>query len=730
MFSFSTQETTEWEQGISFAQEARAMVLPEHKPPTPYKPKNLKPDKKPGSALNVSFDQLDVEQQQIADYMLRGMNFCLIGAAGTGKTSAIVAAIMRIVHRLPAVLSGSEEYYSSVHCNPEHKHLTRGMPGFLVVSFTNKAVLNLARKFPTIKYEANLYDQATGNWKREELDFNLQKNALTIHKTTEFQPQQVDRIGANGEVETVKQFIPARGASNIIPPEIRYIIIEESSMVTLELFQVLRLSAPNARFIFMGDLNQLLPVGGYPTLGGALTRLPVIQLTHIYRHGGPVQDLAHLVRKGETKYLPYQKAGYVTRTEESTVVNYTYPQDMVSAPDAADITVAMLKKFFQAGVYYPGVDMVLIPQFPSSETGYGIQDISNQFYSWLDSHYKRPTYYVRVGSGPVVLAVGDVMYSDKTKHEYLILAIRKNKKYKGIVYPPKNYNTRDPDTWLAIHDARNSDAEVAAQDADMLVATELASMSTDLLAEIDFSDTTKHRTSALDGENDKVRKQATHELVLLDLDFLPVAIANLGYEKGLAAKQEDFLRQLVQLVLQQDYLLHECADTRTDLDRLGELHTFAKEQGLADFFKEYLMVTAASDDLANLISPFVTVHKAQGSQGRRVIFCAHHTNRVHREMIYTAITRAQETLITITHGGMWGPNPNLREELRLKSGVTSQRIKGVTLDEKIASFTSLIDSAAVRATTSGSKTIDIDELFLQMIQENESAGGTFDFHDY
>ena len=65
------------------------------------------------------------------------------------------------------------------------------------------------------------------------------------------------------------QFLPARNQYNPLPPEIRVIVIEESSMVSVELFELLKLACPHdVQFIFLGDIQQLPP-----TFGTANTRV-------------------------------------------------------------------------------------------------------------------------------------------------------------------------------------------------------------------------------------------------------------------------------------------------------------------------------------------------------------------------------------------------------------------------------------------------------------------------
>jgi ATP-dependent exoDNAse (exonuclease V) alpha subunit len=79
----------------------------------------------------------------------------------------------------------------------------------------------------------------------------------------------------------------------------------------------------------------------------------------------------------------------------------------------------------------------------------------------------------------------------------------------------------------------------------------------------------------------------------------------------------------------------------------------------------------------NLLGGYaITVHKAQGSEWRRVFLVLHksHAVALNRELLYTAVTRAREQLYVICE-------PNSFEK-----GVKTQKIKGTTLKEKLEWF--------------------------------------------
>ena len=72
----------------------------------------------------------------------------------------------------------------------------------------------------------------------------------------------------------------------------------------------------------------------------------------------------------------------------------------------------------------------------------------------------------------------------------------------------------------------------------------------------------------------------------------------------------------------------------------------------------------------------LTVHKAQGCEWRKVFFILHkdHSISAHRELLYTAVTRAREQCILIT------------KDFMIQKAVANQKVKGNNILEKIAYF--------------------------------------------
>jgi len=96
---------------------------------------------------------------------------------------------------------------------------------------------------------------------------------------------------------------------------------------------------------------------------------------------------------------------------------------------------------------------------------------------------------------------------------------------------------------------------------------------------------------------------------------------------------------------------------------------------LIDSDKEVKIEKAAQIN-ATILGYALTVHKAQGSEWRRVFLVFHqsHNRMLQRELLYTAVTRAREELVIIC------------EKDSFEKGIESQRIKGNTLREKAEYF--------------------------------------------
>ena len=260
---------------------------------------------------------------------MRGKSLCLIGAAGTGKTTTtreLIAQMMQLAHVRPIEISTT--------------YLQKDSPGVIVVGFTNKAVNNIRKLLP----------QA------------LKAHCMTLHKLLEFGPVR-DLEGK------ICGFAPKFDPENPLP-HISVVFFEESSMIGTDLYNTYRNALPlgcEPQEVFLGDLNQLPPIFGDSILGHKLNALPIIELNHVYRQAleSPIIYLAHAVKEG--KSLPW-KLG----TKEGD------PPTILDSGDQGKVTLLpwkkrlgevaavktlgnMMTKLIESGGYNPEEDMILCP---------------------------------------------------------------------------------------------------------------------------------------------------------------------------------------------------------------------------------------------------------------------------------------------------------------------------------------------------------------------------------
>lgn len=322
------------------------------------------------------------EQMQAIELGLQGKSFCLIGAAGTGKTTVtqeLISRLQRASHMSP--LSAGT------------KHLDKDSPGIAIVGYTNKAVNNIRKRLPE----------------------HLQKHCLTIHKLLEFSPNYYEIIDSEGKLRTTMRFEPAYNAANKLP-HISTLIIEESSMVGLDLYGQLisALSKPGiTQIIFLGDLNQIPPVFGPSILGFKLAELPVVELTHVYRQAllSPIISLATAVRTGDVSNIPTLSAAQTIDSGEHGKVHFQPWKKRVDK----DLATLAMKKFLpsliESNKLNPETDMILMPF--NKEGSFGTIEINRIIADFLSKRRGAEVHEVIARYQKTYWAVGDRVMVDR-----------------------------------------------------------------------------------------------------------------------------------------------------------------------------------------------------------------------------------------------------------------------------------------------------------------------------
>jgi len=487
------------------------------------------------------------QQQEFISLISSGESCVLIGAAGTGKTTCSKGGIAALI------ASGTVPILQSEN----HKHLRSGAAGILIISYTRRAVNNI----------------------RKVQSEELKPNCITAHKLLEYQPNYYEITDPEtGETKNTMCFEPSRHASNPLPPSIHTVIVEEASMLSVELFSEIQAAlAHKVQWVFIGDIQQLPPVFGSAILGFKMLELPVVELTQVYRQAleSPIIRLAHRILSGK----PIQAPEYPDWKEEGKLTLHPWKKKL--HPDTAALTLAA---FFTSAVdkevYNPNEDMILIPYNKSC----GTIELNNHIANHLARKREAVTFEVMAGYNKHYFSIGDRILYDREDAE--IIDINLNPSYSGAKVQP---SSKHLDYWGHNPNLANEDNFGSYSDAD---------------GDIDFL------LEAAVASEDRVT-QASHKLTIRLLD------------------------------------------------------TAAE-----------ITVTKAAEVNSLLHAYALTVHKAQGSEWRKVFLALHqsHATMLQRELLYTAVTRAREELYVIC------------EPESFTKGIISQRIKGDTLAEKAEFF--------------------------------------------
>lgn len=382
----------------------------------------------PKGKNEISLNDLNEQQLAAVGYGKRGESFCLIGGAGTGKTTTQRVTVAELVSSgVIGKLAGGT-----------NKVLSMGAPSIAVVSFTNKAVSNIKSALP------------------EE----FKPHCSTMHKLVEFKPEDfeeevIDSYGQEtGEVNTTRRFVPTYGKDDndygdgLELPHLDVIIIEEAGSVPTSLFNILIRALPSHEdtiFIFLGDLNQLPPVFGDAILGFKLLDLPIVELTKVYRQAlkSPITSLATTIQKGRniSDVAMAGMAGDFGEHGVMTVTPFSAIANKLTGEDSEKMSHNFGKHLYKqiiAGEFLLDTDVVLIP----FNKRFGTIELNK----WAGQAHRDMndlvTYHVIAGREQYFLCEGDRIMFDK--QDCKIVSIEANNKYMG---EPVIMESKDLDRW-------------------------------------------------------------------------------------------------------------------------------------------------------------------------------------------------------------------------------------------------------------------------------------------
>lgn len=327
--------------------------------------------------------QLDPSQQAAVDGLLHQKYGCLIGAAGTGKTTTIKALVHNILQHVK---------------NP---HIAFG-------SFTGRAVQQIKRALPA----------------------EYHSHCDTIHGLLEYAPEPVEKEDENGNMYVTKIFVPHRTEMN--PLDQNIIIIDEGGMVPIDLWNnLLAACRPNTRIYLIGDINQLPPVQGRSVLGFAMQAWPTYELDRIHRTDedaitGGAWDIIH---------------GKMPKAAEGKIV---LKQIDTNSLTAFQQTCAVIQRLHKNGAFHPLRDGLIVPQ---NKDNLGQEHLNERLCPYFNPPQKQegitinPRTIVTAGYNHLPFAVGDkVMVTQNDREQGLtngmigvIESIKPNERFKGEV---------------------------------------------------------------------------------------------------------------------------------------------------------------------------------------------------------------------------------------------------------------------------------------------------------
>ena len=334
-------------------------------------------------SLSITLNEKQLLAKETA---LSGKSFCLIGAAGTGKTTTQREVALTLLE-------------SSSLSTTDFKHPSGGAygrvsaPSIAFCAFTRRATSNLRRAIH----------------KNPALEETLKNNILTIHQLLEYEPETYFDY-AEGKEKF--RFAPKKTAKN--PLTITHLVIEEASMIGIDLWEKLYDAMPaGLQIIFIGDINQLPPVFGPSILNYALVQLPVVELTEVYRNQGIVLENAHNILSGKT----------LATSENYQIIegknNFGQEKQSMALGN-------FFKAAFKAGQYDPDRHMILTPW---NKNFLGSDNMNKHISQFLGEQRSAVVHEVIAGFNKLYLAEGDKVMVNKM--DGVIVKIEQNPAYIG-----------------------------------------------------------------------------------------------------------------------------------------------------------------------------------------------------------------------------------------------------------------------------------------------------------
>ena len=452
-----------------------------------------------------------------------------------------------------------------------------------------------------------------------ELHAEIEGSLQTIHNLLEYTP--VIQWSEKQERE-VQIFKPAKGEWDKLG--VTHLMVEEASMLGLDLAaEVFAALQAGVQIIYIGDINQLPPVFGKSIMSYALVKLPIVHLDIVYRQAldNPIIANAHNVLHGKDI------------EEARPAVKWIKGKNKVVQPQ--ETMARAMGKFFEQGLEN--------------------KDRIERWREAIDIYHQLTLEEKAKVDKPKSLAEIEALESAHISYDpdQDIVLIPFNKGAMGT----KNINYRIAQT---LGERRGAE-----------VFEIIAGFEKHYLAVGDHVLCNK-----MEG---KITKISSNMQYMGKKPMKPSTdLSRFGFYTGKTADaaaavmngDDDFDMSDVEI----DNLQADIEEEAERRQQSSHIITCELETG------QIVSLTSAGDFNGQIfqLGYALSVHKAQGSEWRRVFILFHkaHSTMLSRELLYTAMTRAREELVIVA-----------RPEL-IKKAIGSPRIKGNSLAEKIEYFNS------------------------------------------
>lgn len=352
------------------------------------------------------------DSQLIAIAGLAGEKYaCLIGAAGTGKTTTTKKLVDVLREGLGEV--DMSRYWAKgnkpIESDDDYETPAKPIPSIVMVSYTGRSTQMTKKNFPR-------------DW---------HGNVMTIHRALGFYPEFYPAYDeASGQMKNKMRFVPMYDETNKMPWDI--VIIDEAGMLGLELWhQLWAACRPETRIIMIGDINQLPPTHGKSVLGFALASWPTWELTHVHRQQGSnnsIVDNAHRILKGQHPISDSDFNGSAkTPSDMLAALNF-----MVKNPDwrfmtievdiehkLASLRIRQMLKLLQGKIYEPNRDVCITPinGFEQTAPGYSLGQAPMNQELVVQLNSDSPRYFIDAGRERQNFALGDKVMATINDYE-------------------------------------------------------------------------------------------------------------------------------------------------------------------------------------------------------------------------------------------------------------------------------------------------------------------------